>query len=40
MSLGPDEIDEAASAAESIDGPALVVRSGGGQGGGELRGDR
>ena len=32
MSLGPDEI-EAAAAAERIDGPALVVRSGGGRAG-------
>ncbi len=32
MSLGPDDID-AAPAQESIDGPALVVRSGGGRAG-------
>ncbi len=32
MSLGPDEI-EAASMADNIDGPALVVRSGGGRAG-------
>jgi hypothetical protein len=33
MSLGPDDVDEAAAATESIDGPALVVRSGGGRAG-------
>jgi hypothetical protein len=33
MSLGPDDVDEATAAAESIDGPALVVRSGGGRAG-------
>ena len=32
MSLGPEEI-EAASLADNIDGPALVVRSGGGRAG-------
>jgi hypothetical protein len=32
MSLGPEEL-EAASLAENIDGPALVVRSGGGRAG-------
>jgi pSer/pThr/pTyr-binding forkhead associated (FHA) protein len=32
LSLGPDEI-EAASLADNIDGPALVVRSGGGRAG-------
>jgi pSer/pThr/pTyr-binding forkhead associated (FHA) protein len=32
MSLGPEEI-EAASMADNIDGPALVVRSGGGRAG-------
>ncbi len=32
LSIGPDEI-EAASAAANIDGPALVVRSGGGRAG-------
>src|SRR4029079_8513508 len=33
MSLGPDDVDEATAAAESSDGPALVVRSGGGRAG-------
>ena len=32
MSLGPEEIEEA-SLADNIDGPALVVRSGGGRAG-------
>jgi len=33
MSLGPDDVDDVVAGAESIDGPALVVRSGGGRAG-------
>ena len=33
MSLGPDDVDDVIAGAESIDGPALVVRSGGGRAG-------